>query len=136
MELKLVWQYLLEKMSSERLLIVQCLVFIILNVLDGLSTWLVMKPNHFERERNPIARWIFRKLKMPGGIILFKSLLLGLMGVYFSRWWNEKLTLNTGLLIGNLLFFYVVLHNFKVYGKFRQQDKSLPRIITYKVISE
>ncbi|MDY0152150.1 MAG: DUF5658 family protein [Candidatus Cloacimonas sp.] len=39
--------------------------FLVLNVLDGHSTYLVLKPNHFSRERNPIARWVFRKLKIP-----------------------------------------------------------------------
>ena len=37
----------------------QFVVFVILNILDGHSTWKVIQPNHLHRERNPVARWIF-----------------------------------------------------------------------------
>ncbi len=105
---------------SNTLLQVQCILFLILNALDGYSTWLVLKPDHYHRERNPIARWVFRKLKAPYSIVFFKVFLLSLLGIFFAYWWRETLTLNIGLLIGNLLYIYVVQHNFRVH---RQNEK-------------
>lgn len=107
-------------LMSNTLLHVQCILFLVLNFLDGYSTWLVLKPDHYHRERNPIARWVFRKLKAPFSIVFFKVFLLSLLGIFFAYWWRESLTLNIGLLIGNLLYIYVVQHNFKVY---RQNEK-------------
>ena len=107
-------------LMSNTLLQVQCILFLILNALDGYSTWLVLKPDNYHRERNPIARWVFRKLKVPFSIVFFKVFLLSLLGIFFAYWWRESLTLNIGLLIGNLLYIYVVQHNFRVY---RQNEK-------------
>jgi hypothetical protein len=115
-------------MCNETLLLVQCVFFLILNGLDGYTTWLVLKPDHYERERNPVARWVFHTLKAPGAIFLFKALLLGFLGVFIAYWWNEALTLNLALLIGNLLFLYVVPHNFGVYRKYQEQEQMIAEI--------
>jgi len=50
-------------------------LFVIVNIFDAHSTYLVLKPNHYHRERNPLARWVFRKLGIPQGIIIFKGVL-------------------------------------------------------------
>jgi hypothetical protein len=136
MELKIIWQYILTGLSGEKLLLAQCMAFFILNILDGISTWLVLKPDHYERERNPIARWVFRKLKLPYAIIFFKALLLSFMGVFIAYNWKEALTINTGLLFGNLLFIFVVRHNFRVHNRYLQYERQLEKILYYKVISE
>jgi hypothetical protein len=114
-------------MCSSTFLIVQCLVFSVLNILDGYTTWLVLKPDHYYRERNPIARWVFRRLKPPAAIILFKALLLSGLGVFIAYWWNEALTINLALLIGNLLFIYVVQHNYRVFKRYRRQEEAAAR---------
>jgi hypothetical protein len=114
---------LLTLLSNKILLITQCVVFIILNGLDAHSTWLVLKPNNYHRERNPIARWVFRQLKIPGAIIFYKAIVLGFLCVFISNWWKEALTINVALLIGNLLFIFVVLHNYKVYRNYRNLRK-------------
>ncbi|MFO8145095.1 MAG: hypothetical protein R6T89_05150 [Candidatus Syntrophosphaera sp.] len=31
--------------------------FVVFNVLDGYSTWKVLRPDHYARELNPVARW-------------------------------------------------------------------------------
>jgi len=90
-------------------------VFILLNVLDGHSTWGVLKPDHYERERNPVARWIFRKLGLVRGIVSFKALLMiflaGCVG-YYSAY--DPGTINVVLLVSDLLFLWVVRHNYRV----------------------
>lgn len=96
------------------------LVFIILNILDGHSTFLVLKPHHYQREKNPVARWIFKKLGIPRGIIIFKTLLLVVLILaisYYAAW--DALTINVTLLVADLVFLLVVLHNYRVYRRMR-----------------
>jgi len=129
-------QYIMSVLSNAKLLVFQSLVFLSLNILDGWSTWLVLKPNHYERERNPIARWVFRTLKLPAGVIFFKALLLSWLGVFIAYYHKEALTINIALLIGNLLFLYVVRHNFNVHRKYEQHTRFLNKIKYVKVITQ
>lgn len=102
------------------LLPAHCFVFLLLNILDGHSTWLVVRPDHYERERNPIARWVFRKLRLPRAIPLFKALLLLILAFVIWHWRSDKVTLNIALSIGNVLFIFVVWHNYKVYRRIKR----------------
>jgi len=115
---------LLTLLSNKTRMFVQCGVFLILNVLDAHSTWLVLKPNHYHRERNPIARWVFRKLRIPKAIVIFKSLILIPLGIFIAYWRKEALTINIALLIGNLLFIYVIIHNYRVSRHYKKQYES------------
>lgn len=101
----------------------QFAVFVILNILDGHSTWKVIQPNNLHRERNPVARWAFRKLGLPRGIVIFKTLLLLILGGAFA-WYAKKetRTLNITLGVANLVFLAVVVHNYKVYNKIKAQN--------------
>jgi hypothetical protein len=95
--------------SSAVLFWVLLLLFILVNVLDGHSTYLVIRPHHYHRERNPLARWVFRKLGIPRGIFIFKMLLLGLLIPAMSFYGgNELLTINVVLTVSNVLFVFVV----------------------------
>ena len=123
-------------MSDNMLLVAQCVLFVVLNILDGYTTWLVMKPNHCDRERNPIARWVFKTLKPPASIIFFKALVLGFLGDFIAYWWNEALTINLALLIGNLLFIFVVHHNYKVHKKYIAMEKAIEDIQRIKWVVE
>ncbi|MDD4147393.1 MAG: DUF5658 family protein, partial [Candidatus Cloacimonetes bacterium] len=53
--------------------------FVLLNGFDAHSTYLVMWPHYYYRERNPVARWAFRKMGLPRGIIIFKLVLLAIL---------------------------------------------------------
>jgi len=105
----------------------QTVLFMILNVLDGHSTYLVLFPDHYSREKNPIARWFFRKIGIPDGIIIFKTVLLfGLILCicYYAAW--DAFTINIILILANLLFILVVIHNYRVYRRMAltmDQDK-------------
>jgi len=97
------------------------LIFCILNILDGHSTFLVLKPHHYHREKNPLARWIFRKLGIPRGIIIFKTLLLTILILaisYYTAW--DPLTINIAMLVADILFLLVVLHNYRVYRRIKR----------------
>lgn len=123
-------------LMSHTFLAIQCVLFLLLNVFDGWTTWLVMKPDHYDRERNPIARLFFKKLKAPASIILFKVFLLSGLGLFIIHWWQESLTLNIALLIGNLLYIFVVRHNFKVHKKYVEHEQFFERLKNYKVVVE
>lgn len=102
-------------LDEPALLIALFVIFTLLNILDGHSTWQVIKPNHFHRERNPLARWIFRKLGIPRGIVIFKViLLLILAGAFYIYSRSDVLTLNIVLLVANTVFLLVVVHNYQV----------------------
>ena len=97
------------------------MIFILLNVLDAHSTWLVIRPNNYSGERNPVARWVFRKLGIPQGIVIFKAGLLAILipcMFYYSAY--EVFTMNIVLIVADILFLWVVLHNYK---HFRQRVK-------------
>lgn len=107
-------------LQSVQLSFVLLPVFIVLNILDGHSTYQVLKPNHFEREKNPVARWVFRKLHIPTGIILFKAILLSILIpciLYYVA--CDPLIINIVLLSSNLLFLLVVIHNYRVFSRIR-----------------
>ncbi|MGC9361741.1 MAG: DUF5658 family protein [Candidatus Syntrophosphaera sp.] len=104
------------------LLVVLFAIFILLNVLDGHSTWKVLRPHHYRRERNPVARWIFRKFGLPRGIVVFKVVLLGILtaaiAVYASY---ETFLLNIILCVADIVFLIVVLHNYRVSRRLEQR---------------
>ena len=99
-------------------------LFVLLNVLDGHSTYLVMRPDHYRRERNPVARYFFRLIGIPNGIIIFKAVLLAIlipaMGFYAG---NDAFTINIVLLVFNILFALVVIHNYRLYIKIKGWSK-------------
>lgn len=105
--------------QSDILCLVLGVIFLLLNCFDAHSTWLVLRPNHYLRERNPVARWIFVKLGLVRGIIVFKSVLMillaGCMGYYAAY---DLQTINIVLLAANLLFLWVVWHNYGVYRRY------------------
>lgn len=105
-------------LHSIPLLIISALIFIILNILDAHSTWLVIRPNHYRREKNPVARWVFKKLGLPRGIIIFKIAIFAILipaGVYYAV--LEPLTLNIVLIVANIVFGLVVHNNYLIYRR-------------------
>jgi cytochrome bd-type quinol oxidase subunit 2 len=105
-------------LHSVPLLIISALIFIILNILDAHSTWLVIRPNHYRREKNPVARWVFKKLGLPRGIIIFKIAIFAILipvGVYYAV--LEPLTLNIVLIVANIVFGLVVHNNYRIYRR-------------------
>lgn len=97
-----------------------------LNVLDGYSTWKVIRPDHYRRERNPLAHWIFRGLGIPLGIIVAELLWTGLISLVFFLLWDEpgiKLPLLILLGLGVAVFAGVSLNNFRVHRTIRRREQ-------------
>ncbi len=114
-------------LHSLPLLMGLALLFLILNVLDGHSTWLVIRPHHFGRERNPVARWAFRKLGLPHGIFLFKALVFTIVipaGAWYAA--HDVGTLNVLLIVADLLFSFVAWHNYRLARRIGRWQKVPP----------
>lgn len=96
-------------------------LFVLLNGLDGHSTYLVLRPDHYKRERNPIARLFFRMIGIPKGIIIFKVVLLAILiptMIFYAR--DDAFTINIILLVSNVVFALVVRHNYRLYKKIKK----------------
>ncbi|MCB5224092.1 MAG: hypothetical protein WCY21_00530 [Candidatus Cloacimonadaceae bacterium] len=96
--------------------IILYLILVLLNILDGVSTWKVVRPRHLHRERNPVARWMFAKLGLLPGLILaellwisFITAVVFLLGS-FPVWGHIVLIL---LILGITIFTWIVVGNFK-----------------------
>lgn len=113
-----------ELFYSQELGLVSGLLFLILNILDGHSTWLVIRPHHYSREKNPIARWVFKKLGLPGGIIIFKSFILSGLGLLMMILGDLAiLYLNIVLSVADLVFLGVVIHNYRIWAYHVKPDE-------------
>ncbi|HRT59711.1 MAG TPA: DUF5658 family protein [Candidatus Syntrophosphaera sp.] len=103
-------------------------ILVALNLLDGFSTWLVLKPNHYHRERNPAARWMFIKLGLTRGLVLAEVLWIGFISaVFFLTFthpiWNVALLVL--LCVGVLVFLRVVSGNFRAWQSIWQREELL-----------
>lgn len=106
-------------LNSAGLFWAKLMLFVLLNVLDGHSTYIVMRPNHFYREKNPIARFVFRKLGCFRGVVIFKAVLLAILIPAMSFYaGNDLFTINIVLLVANIVFTLVVFNNYRIYHKY------------------
>lgn len=102
-------------------------LLVVLNSLDGFSTWKVLRPAHFHRERNRIARRLFLKLGIPRGIIVAEALWIGCLTAIFLLLRRDPVLdpLLTGLLaIGVTIFSWVVISNFREVRKMNSHARA------------
>lgn len=98
-----------------------------LNILDGHSTWMVLRPKHLNREKNPLARWIFSRLGIVWGIVVSELLWIGFITCVFFLLLKGSnplaLKMLLGLLaLGNLVFLALVINNYLVWRRIRKRD--------------
>lgn len=112
--------WLIDALHSQMYSILTGLIFLVLNIFDGHSTWLVIRPHYYHREKNPVARWAFKKLGLPQGIVIFKTVLLLILAAAMT-WYGyyDPFTLNIVLSVANLVFIIVVWHNYRTYRKIK-----------------
>jgi len=93
------------------------IILMLLNLLDGITTWIFVHPQHYEREANPLARWMFRSLGITGGIILAELLWMGtitllLIFVFSALPWLGYILFGIGIAVwayiipGNIRYCY------------------------------
>lgn len=105
------------------LVIILAVIFSFLNILDGHSTYLVVSNSSLKNEKNPIARFIFRKIGLKPGIISIKS--LSILVVVFALIFYKSLIseLLISLSIADVLYTLVVINNYKVYKKVKKRKE-------------
>jgi len=106
------------------LLLVLYLVLLVLNLLDGISTWIFVRPDHYEREANPVARWMFKKLGITLGIILAELLWLGVVTLLYVFVFQDYKLLGTVLMgVGVVVWAYIIPGNIRYCLRLRQKLK-------------
>lgn len=98
------------------------LVLTILNVLDGYTTWQVLKPDKFHLELNPAARWLFRKLGLRRGILAAETLWISFYTIGLAFLATLSLLLPLILLsLGIIVFGWVVWDGFRIIRKMKKR---------------
>lgn len=105
-------------MSDKLTIIVLTALFLILNIMDAHSTWLVLQPNHYQGEKNPIARLLFHWLGVKKGIITLKTVLLSaILYIIYQYHKEDPHGVSLAMLAANGIFVFVVRHNYRLAAK-------------------
>ena len=104
-------------MSSDTLFFSMVGLFILLNLFDGHSTYLVVKKTSIKNERNPVARFIFKIFGPAIGIITLKCILIPLVFLMFYYFSFRNTEMNIILILANFFYLSVVIHNYNVVRK-------------------
>ena len=103
----------LKIMNSLVLFVSLLTYFYLLNLLDSHSTFLVVSLSSFRSERNPIARFIFKKFGLVRGIIILKSIILIITPLMIWVYVTDSFKINLTLIIANILYSVVVFNNYR-----------------------
>ena len=90
--------------------------FLVLNYLDVLSTYKIVKKVGYKGERNPIARWLIKRYGALKGLLILKSIIIFLTPLIFWSYAESPLYLNITLGFINIVYTCVVLNNFRIYN--------------------
>jgi len=102
------------------------MIFLTLNYLDAASTLKVIKMGSYRNERNPIARWIIKKLGAFKGIIAIKSIVIVLIPfIIYAYYLSARDTVYTLVLI-DVVYLLVVVNNFKIARKMNIIKGNIP----------
>lgn len=101
-------------MSSEILFYILVALFVILNILDAHSTLRVISKSSYRNEKNPIARFLFKIIGPVAGVIVLKIILVPVIFLMFFYFRFSRFDMNLVLIIANVFYLLVVIHNYKV----------------------
>jgi len=101
-------------MKSLLLFSINILGFILLNFLDAHSTYLVVKKSNLKSEKNPIARFIFRKMGIIKGMFFLKMIIIFLIPLMIWTYREDPKSINYLLLFVNFLYTAVVTNNYRI----------------------
>ena len=89
--------------------------FLVLNYLDVLSTYKIVKKVGYKGERNPIARWLIKRYGALKGLLILKSMIIFVTPLIFWSYAESPLYLNITLGFIDIVYLCVVLNNFRIY---------------------
>jgi len=96
-------------------------IFLIMNILDACTTYLVVTNSSLRSEKNPLARFFFKKLGLLKGILLLKSCSILLIIFMFICYKLIKSDINLILIIANFVYLIIVLNNYHSYRKIKKR---------------
>ncbi len=99
------------------------LIFVTLNILDIHSTFLVVMNSSTRSERNPVARFLLKKLGVKRGLVTLKLLLIPILALIV--WWypQARREIVGVLLISNTLYLLVVGNNYRIFRRIQRRRK-------------
>ncbi len=111
------------------ILLLLYLLLMLLNLLDGISTWYFVRPDHYAREANPVARWMFRRLGITLGIMVAEALWMGTLTLLYVYVLQDNIIAGTILLaLGVCVWAYIVPGNIrfcrKLWRKRKKEDSN------------
>lgn len=99
------------------LLFALLILLAVLNILDAILTWKVIKLGSIRNERNPLARWIFKIIGPIPGMILLKGIALVII-IYVMVFYKKFLPdIYSFSIILNAFYLYIVINNISVLKK-------------------
>ena len=90
------------------------LLLVLLNVLDGISTWKVVKRGSNKNEKNPLARFLFNLMGPIPAMIILKGIAIMIILYISINYQDFEPEVHTLIIILNAIYLYIVLHNYKV----------------------
>ena len=102
-------------------MIILIIIFAILNIFDGISTYLVVSNSSLRSERNPFARFVFKTIGLKTGIIVLKSISILIIPLYYIFRKPSYTDVSIVLSIANVLYIYVVINNYKHFFRIRKR---------------
>ena len=118
-------------LPSLLLLSVLSLIFFILNILDGHSTYRVVSLGSYKNEKNPIARYVIKKWGAFKGILIIKSIsLIAVFSMLFKYGKVITRDFNIIMFITDIFYTWVVVHNYR--NLFRMIDRQEKFLKKYK----
>jgi uncharacterized membrane protein len=86
----------------------------ILNILDAVSTWKVVKIGNNKNEKNPLARMLFNLIGPIPAMIILKGIAILIIAYIMLNFKKFKPEVDTFMIILNLIYLWIVIHNFHV----------------------
>ena len=109
-------------LESALLFLALLVIFLFLNLLDGHSTYSVIKTAGVNSEKNPLARYLFKKIGTIKGIFVIKSILIPVILLMFYLFSFKKTEINVILAIANIFYLTIVIHNYNVVKRVKRYN--------------
>jgi len=99
------------------------LLLAVLNILDAISTHKVVKIGNNNNERNPLARFLFKKIGALPAMIILKGIAI-LITAYIAINYREfEPDIHTYIIIINAFYLWIVINNYKVLKQIKSRQK-------------
>ena len=99
------------------------LLLAVLNILDAISTHKVVKIGSNNNERNPLARFLFKKIGALPAMIILKGIAI-LITAYIAINYREfEPDIHTYIIIINAFYLWIVINNYKVLKQIKSRQK-------------